>query len=80
MPEPKLYKNFKDLLLKLGSNLVSTKVWILFIATLLLKENLLSGDQWSVIVGGLFLAREVIKPVLAKFTTKEEEPNEENIS
>ena len=80
MSEPKLYRNMKDLWLKFGSNLVSTKVWILFIATILLRDNLLSSDQWSIIVGGLFLAKEVIKPVLAKFNTKEGEADAEDIS
>lgn len=72
MKDVKLYRSVMDLMFKLASNVVSTKVWIAFIATVALFEGLVNQYVWVAVVGGLFGIRELIKPLLVRAQTEVE--------
>ena len=69
----KLYNNWKDLLYKLASNLVSTKVWIATVASFALIHGDINAYVWAGIVGGLFGIRELVKPMILRSERKEDE-------
>jgi len=73
MRSVKKYNNWKDLLYKLTSNFVSTKVWIAAVASFALIHGDINGYVWAGIVGGLFGIREIVKPMILRNEKRNEE-------
>lgn len=66
MTAPQIFTNWRDIALKLGSNIVSRKIWISAVATIALFSGDINGAQWVLVVGGLFGIGEILKPSMAK--------------
>jgi len=66
MTRIKLYNTWNGIFFKLMSNFVSTKVWILGIASIAMFIGIIDQYVWAGVVGGLFGIKELVKPMIEK--------------
>jgi len=72
MRESKQYSNWNDILLKLGSNVVSEKIWLSTIATIALFCGYINQVIWITLVAGLYGMGKVIKAIWIRSNRIEE--------
>lgn len=73
MTKVKFYNTWNGIFFKLMSNFVSTKVWILAIASVAMFLNIIDQYVWAGVVGGLFGIKELVKPMIKKAENGHEE-------
>ena len=60
----KYASTWKEVWLKLASNIVSRKVWVIGIASVALFMRLIDGTIWAIMCCGLMGITEVMKPLI----------------
>lgn len=71
MRSSKQYKNWNDIFLKLGSNIVSEKIWLSTIATIALFYGYINQIIWITLVAGLYGMGKIIKAIWISNQTEE---------